>query len=30
MVAEDGKVVAEPGVGRFITPDRQEAGDRGM
>ena len=30
VVAEDGKVVAEPGGGRFITPDRQEVGDRGI
>ena len=30
VVAEDGKVVAEPGGRRFITPDRQGAGDRGM
>jgi dihydroorotase len=30
VVAEDGKVVAEPGGGRFIPPDRQEAGDRGI
>ena len=30
VVAEDGKAVAEPGGSRFITPDRQGAGDRGM
>ena len=30
VVAEDGKAVAEPGSGRFVTPDRQEARARGM
>ena len=30
VVAEDGKVVAEPGGGRFITPGRPEVRARGM
>ena len=30
VVAEDGKAVAEPGSGRFVTPDRQKARAREM